>query len=203
AQSPTLLPATVNGYLPPVQHGNGQLEYAPDLQVAYDEQSLFKNSGYPTNAVIATILSAGCTIYTSGICPNVTAGFDPSDVYAFFNETFPSDEPHPTVYGVPLQGAPPPGPSASYDVTGANVENTLDLEMVGSAAPGASIYNVYSSSSTVEGLDSAFAFILNPNASFSSLNQVSVISNSWATTDSNDSSWFQDLEEAQARGITV
>ena len=81
--------------------------------------------------------------------------------------------------GVPINGAVKPGLSATYDTTGANDENTLDLEMVGSTAPGASIYNVYGPNSTYLSIDSAFAFILNPNSTYKALDNVSVITNSW------------------------
>jgi hypothetical protein len=185
------------GYLAPVTSGGVQYEYAPDFQVAYDELSLFNDSGYPTNAVIATILWSGTNASDNPVGP-----FVPSDIYDFFNETLPVGEPHPHVYGVPLSGALPPGPSASYDVTGANGENTLDLEMVGSTAPGASIYNVYGPSSTYADLNGAFSYILNPTST-PGLKNVNVITNSWGGGDTNDMTWYQDLQEAQARGISV
>ncbi len=188
------------GYPIPINGSNGsgvQYIYGSDLQVAYDEQSLF-NITYPANEVIATILWAGKN------SSDVSVGaFDPSDIYAYYNATLPSYEPHAKVFGIPLNGAAKPGISASYDVTGANDENTLDLEMVGSTAPGASIYNVYGPNATSLSIDSAFAFILNPNSTYPALNNVSVITNSWGGTDNNNSVWYQYLQEAQARGITV
>ncbi len=189
---------SASGYLAPVTSGGVQLEYAPDFQIAYDEASLFNASGYPTSAVIATILWAGTNSSGASVAP-----FDPSDVYAFYNETLPAGEPHAHIYGVPVNGAPKPGISASYDQSGANFENTLDLEMAGSTAPGASIYNVYGPSATSANLDNAFAYILNPNASVPGLKNVSVITNSWGGSDQNDSSWYLYLQEAQTRGITV
>ena len=185
------------GYPAPVNSSGVQYIYGSDLQVAYDEQSLL-NITYPTNEVIATILWAG---HNSSGTP--VGSFDPSDIYSYFNSTLPSYEPHSKVYGVPINGAIKPGVSASYDVTGANEENTLDLEMVGSTAPGSSIYNVYGPNATYENLDSALAFILNPNSTFKALENVSVITNSWGGTDSNNTAWYQYLQEAQARGITV
>lgn len=186
------------GFLAPVTMGGAQYEYAPDFQVSYDESSLFNASGFPTSSVIATILWAGTNKSGQAVGP-----FVPGDISAFFNETLPSGEPHPHVYGVPLNGAVAPGPSASYDASGANEENTLDLEMVGSTAPGASIYNVYGPNSTYASLDSAFAYILNPNASEPTLANVSVITNSWGGTDFNNTAWYTDLQVAQARGISV
>ena len=185
------------GYPQPILNSGTQLIYGSDLQVAYDEQSLL-NVTYPTNQVIATLLWSGQN--TSG---NNVGPFNPTDIYTYFNATLPSYEPHPHVYGVPINGAPKPGPSAQYDQTGANIENTLDIEMAGSTAPGANIYNVYGPASTTQSLTSSLAFILNPNATYSALNNVSVITNSWGSTDTNNSAWYSYMQEAAARGITV
>ncbi len=185
------------GFPNPGASGGVQYIYGSDLQVAYDEQTLL-NITYPTKEVIATILWAGANVSGNPVGP-----FVPSDIYSYFNATLPSYESHSKVYGVPLNGAHKPGISASYDVTGANQENTLDLEMVGSTAPGSSIYNVYGPNSTAESTDSALAFILNPNSTYSALNNVSVISNSWGTSEYNNTVWYQYLQEAQARGISV
>ncbi|MGI0068524.1 MAG: S8 family serine peptidase, partial [Thermoplasmata archaeon] len=75
--------------------------------------------------------------------------------------------------------------------------------MAGSTAPGASIYNVYGPdfSNTVY-LYGAFSYILNPTNT-PGLSQVSVISNSWGGQDGNDSVWFNNLQEATSRGISV
>jgi hypothetical protein len=205
---------TVPGYVPPVQIGLTQYEYAPDFQVAYDEQSLFAEYGYPTNATVATILwggnYTGAPTTTTARCGSQTitdneavGAFDPSDVSDFFNETLPAGEPHPLVAAVPIGGATGASCRSSWDTSGAVGENTLDLEMVGSTAPGAHIYNVYGPNATLAYLDEAFAYILSPNASFSALSGVSVITNSWGGADANDSSWYSSLEQAQARGISV
>ncbi len=182
---------------PSTCYSGGQCLWGSDLQVAYDELALF-NVTYPTHEVVATILWSGSNSSGQSVGP-----FVPSDISAYFNQTIPAGEPHPHFYGVPVNGAPKPGISASYDQSGANIENTLDLEMVGSTAPGASIYNVYGPSATYANLDNAFAYILNPNASVPGLKNVSVITNSWGGSDQNDSSWYQYLQEAQTRGITV
>jgi subtilase family serine protease len=187
----------VDGYLPPVSAGGAQWEYAADFQVAYDELPLFQEFGYPSNEVIATIFVSGVNASYTPVGP-----FVPSDVYDFYNETLPAGEPHAHVYGVPLDGASPPGPSASYDITGSSFEDTLDLEMVGSTAPGASIYDVYGPGLSLSYLDSALSYVLNPTNT-TGLANVSVISNSWGYYDQNDTTWYEDLQEAQARGITV
>ncbi|MEM0128558.1 MAG: protease pro-enzyme activation domain-containing protein [Thermoplasmata archaeon] len=195
-------PARVDGYPSPVEVGGTQYLYGADLQVAYDEQGLLQIA-MPTAEVVATILWAGCTVTTQP-CPSgdLTAPFDPSDVYGYFNTTLPAGQPHSPVYGVPLGGAPPPGPSASRDVTNAVEENTLDLSMVGSTAPGATIYNVYGPSDYTSDADAAMAYILNPTST-PGLDNVSVVSNSWGGSDRVDAAWSGYMQEAAARGITV
>jgi len=199
----------LSGYPSPIIYNGVQEIYGSDLQVAYDEQSLF-NFAYPVNEVVATILWSGQYVGPNTTTPygNLTNGtllgpFDPSDIYSYYNDTLPSWEPHSKVIAVPLDGAPEPGPLASYDTSGAVGENTLDLEMVGSTAPGATIFNVYGPTPSNTYTDQALAFILNPNSSFSELNKVSVISNSWGSPEYNDTAWYEYLQEAQARGITV
>ncbi len=209
-QAITAPPALAAGYLAPPTVGGVQYEYAPDFQIAYDEPSLLQQDGYPTNEVVATILWSGVyngtaiTTPYGSLSPGQAVGpFVPGDVSTFYSETLPAGEPAPTVTGVPLDGAPSPGPLASYDTTGAYAENTLDLEMVGSTAPGAKLFNVYGPNATNVDLDEAFDFILNPNSTYSALENVSVISNSWGGTDANDTVWYNLTEEAAARGITV
>ncbi len=199
---PVTSSARVQGYPTPNEMGGVQYLYGSDMQVAYDEQALL-NITDPSGEVVATILWAGCSTNTT-TCPaqNLTAPFDPSDIYSYFNQTIPAGQPHPTVYGVPFDGAPPPGPSAASDQSGAVVENTLDLEMVGSTAPGAQIYNVYGVSPGSSETDAAMAYILNPPPG-SPLASVQVISNSWGGPDHVDFAWNQAMEEAAARGITV
>ena len=208
-------PKEVSGYLPPVTIDGIQLQYAPDFQVAYDEQSLFATYGDPTNATVATILWSGnytgSTVQTP--CGTLTDGENvgpwvPADIYDFYNETLPSGEPHSSLTAVPIDGAPGPSCLASWDSTGANGENTLDLEMVGSAAPGSHIYNVYGPAATSADLDQAFETILSPPTTLppsvqAGLENVTVISNSWGGPDQDDSNWAADLQQAQARGISV
>lgn len=193
---PKSVSAQSRGY--PAPSSTSPYYYGSNMQVAYNEQSLL-NVTYPTKQVVATILWSG---YNNLTMQNV-APFYPSDIYAYYNASLPSYEPHSKVYGVPVNGAPMPGYSANNDTTGAVGENTLDLEMVGSTAPGSSIYNVYGPNATYESLDAALAYILNPNSTYSALNNVSVITNSWGGSDYNNTVWYSYLQEAQARGITV
>ncbi|MGC8515125.1 MAG: S53 family peptidase [Thermoplasmata archaeon] len=203
---------TVNNYPIPVNSTSAQYLFGSDMQIALQEKTLFDQFGYPTNMVEATILWSGeyngstKQITSTGglISPGTYVGpFVPSDIYTYYNETLPPGEPHSKIYAYPINGAPLPGIRASYDSTGAYVENTLDLEMLGSTAPGSSIYNVYGNNASTVNLVDAFSSILNPLPAYSALDNVSVISNSWGGTDRNCSIWYNDLQEANARGITV
>ena len=193
--------ASSNNY-PKVHVQNGvQFFYGSQLQPAYNETPLL-NKVLPTNEVIATLLWGGS--YKSGGNTFYTGAYNPSDLSSYFNNTLASTgEPLPKVYGVPVGNAVPPGTSAQNDTSGAVVENTLDLEMVGSLAPGASIYNVYGQNSTLADVTLAFEEVLSPQSPYSGLNNVSVISNSWGSNDTVVTQWNQLLEECQARGITV
>lgn len=177
-----------------------QLMVGSYMQVAYNETPLLSRTAN-SHPVIATILWSGSYTTSSGITES-TAPFYPTDIYTYFNTTMPASQPKPTVYGVPINGAPLPGISSQKDTSGASLENTLDLEMAGSVAPGASIYNVYGPNSTFTDLTTAFEKILSPGTT-SGLDNVSVISNSWGANDSLSNTWNQLLQESQARGITV
>ena len=191
-------------YLSPLFVDSGTTQYVTgtDFQQAYDLRSIYNANGYPTNETIATILWSGNNSLGQPVAP-----FVPSDIYAYYSSVIPSGEPIPHVYGYPVLGALPPGPSAATDSTEANIESTLDLEMAGSTAPGANIVEVYGPAPTLTDVDAAFASILNPDYNStvdSALNNVTVISNSWGcSTNTNNTAWMQDEEEAAARGITV
>jgi subtilase family serine protease len=192
--------ATVNFAASPdfTTGSSGQLLYGSDFQNAYQISKMYQSAGYPTNETIATILWSGTNSAGQSVAP-----FVPSDIYSYYNKTIPSGEPHSSVYGAPIDGAPAPGPSAANDQSQADFESTLDLEMAGSTAPGANIVEVYGPQATQSCLDQAFAFILNPNSSYPQLNSVVAISNSWGGSDMTDSSWTSYEQEAAARGITV
>jgi len=175
-----------------------QLLYGSDMQNAYQLSQLYSKYGYPTNETIATILWSGTNSAGASVAP-----FVPSDIYSYFNKTLPAGEPHSSVYGAPLGGAPAPGPSAANDNTQADFESTLDLEMAGSAAPGATVVEVYGPQATQTYLDQAFSFILSPSSSYPQLTHTVAISNSWGGTDMTDATWTSDLQQAAAMGISV
>lgn len=180
--------------------GSSQVLYGADLQNAYQLSKLYQSKGYPTGETIATILWSG-TINGTSVAP-----FVPSDISTYLNSNLPSGEPRSKFYGLPVGGAPLPGSSAASDISNANIESTLDLEMAGSTAPGATLVEVYGPHGTMAYLDEAFAEILSPNYNTTldnALSHVVAISNSWGGTDSYDSAWAQYEQEAAARGITV
>ncbi|EQD63029.1 hypothetical protein B1A_09335, partial [mine drainage metagenome] len=159
--------ATLN-IVPPTPYfttsSGSQLLYGSDMQNAYQLGKLYSAHGYPTNETIATILWSGTNAAGTSVAP-----FVPSDINSYFNKTLPSGEPHSAIYGAPLGGAPAPGPSAANDNTQADFESTLDLEMAGSAAPGATVVEVYGPTATQTYLDQAFSFILSPSSSYPQL----------------------------------
>lgn len=183
----------------PQQTNGVQYLYGSYFQGAYNEIPLLHNVT-PNRAVIASILWGGS--YSSNGKTVFTAPYDPADVSYYYNKTLPS-QPKPKVFGVPVNGAPAPGASSRLDTSGAVVENTLDMEMLGSTAPGAYLYNVYGPNSTLSDLTTAFNTILSPNSQYSFLRNVSVISNSWGSSDFVSTTWNQLLQQSQARGITV
>ncbi|QRF75329.1 Pro-kumamolisin, activation domain [Thermoplasmatales archaeon] len=180
--------------------GSGQYLFGADLQTAYQLNMLYQSSGFPTGETVATILWSG-TDYGTPVGP-----FVPSDISTYLTDNLPASEPKSTFYGLPVGGAPLPGSSSQYDTTGANIESTLDLEMAGSTAPGATLVEVYGPQPYLNYLDEAFAEILNPNYNTtldSALSHVVAISNSWGSNDMYNSAWSQYEQEAAARGITV
>lgn len=181
--------------------GSSQLLYGADMQAAYQLNKIFQAKGYPTTETIATILWSGTDSSGADVAP-----FVPSDISYYLTHNLPAGEPISTIYGYPINGAPPPGPSAANDQSQANYESTLDLEMAGSAAPGSTVVEVYGPTATEANLDAAFAAILNPSYNTSvntALSHVVAISNSWGGTDTVDSTWSSYEQQAAARGITV
>ncbi|MGC8514606.1 MAG: S53 family peptidase [Thermoplasmata archaeon] len=181
--------------------GSAQALYGSDFQVAYQLKQLYTQFGYPSNETVATILWAGTNKSGAPVAP-----YNPTDISTYFAKNLPSGEPAPSVYGYPVCGALPPGPSSQNDSTHANIESTLDLEMAGSTAPGGSVVEVYGSAPFISDLNAAFASVLSPSYNTTvnaALSKVVAISNSWGTQDCNDSTWMQYEMEAAARGITV
>ncbi len=210
-------PAAASGYPAPVVNSltGVQYVYPTDLQVAYDEQSLFGQYGFPRSTVVATLLWSGSysgsdTLATCGTLSNGQAvgPYDPGDLSSFFNETLPTGQPHPTFFDVPLSGSPSPDCLASWDTTGQTPVNTAMLEALGAVAPGATVVTVSSEGPTAGHLDAALAAVLSPpstvNASVSAaLLNTSAVAVGWAAYDRQDSGWASELSQAEARGISI
>jgi subtilase family serine protease len=167
---------------------------------------------YPRGVAIATLLASGYNATSATVLPPWT----PSVVNAYFNDTLAPSWPHPTVTGVPVNetGAPPPPLPGSFhglnDSTGYAIENSLDLEMAGSLAPGASLYNFYFSGELAVGPGTAFSvtqYLADDLGSALAYNygtsHLAVVSCSFGLNDLNSSAWDAQLEVAAATGVTV
>jgi hypothetical protein len=216
----------------------GEIVQAPDLQVTYNETGLLQKYGYPVNATVAALLWSDTICHANtGTCENdgyynyycstLTTGdaawdFFMPDVTSFWNYSIPAGEPMPTAYSMAESSftyaypAGSQGYSASCDDGAAEDENTLDVSMLGSMAPGANVFQVFGGSSSTTAIDTAFADVLSPTtaefstdggfdtaAAIAKLENVSVITNSWTTTGTLPAAWTTDLKTAAARGITV
>jgi len=166
---------------------------------------------YPQKVAIATLLAGG---YNSTTAQNLPP-WDPAVVKAYFNQTFPANWPKPNVSGVPVAvggGVPPPPGSFGglNDSTLDEFENSLDLEMAGSMAPGASVVNFYLPGSLLAGptvfssLADDFAQALSDALAHNySPARLAVVSGSFGLPDFNDSIWNFELGLASATGVTV
>ena len=177
-----------------------------------DNVSSVHGATYPTGVAIATLLASGYNESNSTTLPP----WDPTVVDSYFNDTFPAGWPHPTVTGVPVPepgvaAPPPPGPfHGQTDSTGLETENSLDLEMAGSLAPGSALYNFYFSGALIadpltsgdapQYLSDDLGAALSHNYSPAHL---AVVSGSFGVVDLNESQWDDDLTIAAAMGVTI
>ena len=204
-----------------------------DLEYLYGAVKLFNNSAtgnssskhiLPTKIRVATVLWEGTNSTGYQFAP-----FDPQNVRDYYNDVTPNwiqnilnSE---TGKSTSEFGWYSPNPNASEpssDVDGmVNVENELDMEMVGTLAPGVNVTLVYSNGSwyqpnplygmSVPGEsdfpDQEYNYILNTLAQMTDRTLVAV-TNSWGgpgnyTTSASDSVTMQDVEALNAMGITV
>jgi len=166
---------------------------------------------YPQKVAIATLLAGG---YNATAAQNLPP-WDPAVVDAYFNQTFPTSWPKPQLEGVPVTvgggSLPPPGSFGGVnDSTLDEVENSLDLEMAGSMAPGATVVNFYLPGSLLAGppffssLADDFAQALSDALAHNYLPaRLAVVSGSFGLPDLNDSLWNHELDLAAATGVTV
>jgi kumamolisin len=188
-----------------------------DFTQAYGATDLFPggtvgtNGTFPTRVAIATLLASGYNESTNQNLP----GWDPTVVAQYFNDSFPRSWPQSTPVGVPVTvdgiSAPAPGSFGSLNDSSLDeFENSLDLEMAGSLAPGAALYNFYFAGSLLAGsspigdLADDFAYDLGAALSYNySPAHLGVVSGSFGLPDLNDSAWNADLTMAAATGVTV
>ncbi len=196
----------------------GQWQFGSDYAEAFGASGMWPsdptipNATFPTHVAIATLLASGYNNSTESNTPD----FDPAVLSAYFNDTFSSAWPHPTLTGVPvpLSGVPtPPAPGFDgglRDDSEDEIENSLDLEMAGSLAPGAELVNFYFGGSvlgepflTYQDLADDFAEDLAAALNYDYTDSLAVVSTSFGLLDLNDSLWNAELEEAAATGVTV
>ncbi|HEY6238612.1 MAG TPA: protease pro-enzyme activation domain-containing protein, partial [Thermoplasmata archaeon] len=191
-----------------------------DYASAYGAAALFPpstavaNATYPSGEAVATLLMSGYDDITHTDLPP----FDPAVIDAYFNDTFPSAWPHPVVKGVavPIAGdtPPPPGSFGGVNDSSSNsLENSLDLEMAGSMAPGATLVNFYfggrllsdpSLSPSVGDSADYFAQSLAAAVAFNySPARLAAVSGSFGLPDLDDALWDVELQVAQAMGVSV
>ena len=192
-----------------------------DYAQAYGENRLFPNGSasgvnhtFATGQAVATILMSGFNSTTQTDLPP----WDPAQIVDYFNDTFPSSWPVPKYSGVPvtLSGVTPPLPgpyNGANDTSFDEAENSLDIEMAGSAAPGAAVVNFYFAASLFENIPTGaplgpvaddFATALGDALSYNySGARLDAVTNSFALPDLNDSAWNLELAHAAATGVTV
>jgi len=188
-----------------------------DYTQAFAANHLFPGSGsvpnatYPTHVAIATLLASAYNLSSQTDLPP----WDPTVVAAYFNGTLGPGWPTSSLTGVPVTAAnrTPPLPSsfgAENDTSSFEVENSLDLEMAGSLAPGASLYNFYFAGSLLasaspvgdpadyltDDLSAALAYNYSPA-------HLAAISCSFGLPDLDVPAWDAELLTAAALGVTV
>ncbi|MGC8688950.1 MAG: S53 family peptidase, partial [Thermoplasmata archaeon] len=193
-------------------NSNGvQLIGGADLQKAYQVVQLYNGSAtaasstthyFPTGYTIATILWEGTDSSGAQVAP-----YNPTDVQTYFNNVLPAWERQIvgtiSVTGKGTSGTVAPGSSASNDANGVNVENTLDLEMVGSLAPGASLVCVYGPGAT-NGGPSETNFPDPEYAIAAGLSNLIAVSNSWGDGDTTTSATTDNyVKQMEATGTSV
>ncbi len=192
--------------------------FGSDYAQAYEATELWPgnlsvpHATYPTGIAIATLLASAYDTSTSTELPP----WDPSVIDAYFNATLGPGWPLPSLTGVPVpvDGTPaPPLPGSFHgflDSTNFEAENSLDLEMAGSLAPGSSLYNFYFAGglavnpSTFGSVASYLADDLEAALSHNyGTDRLAVVSASFGLPDLNNSQWNADLAIAAATGVTV
>ncbi len=192
-------------------HASSGIDYLSGADVArmYHVYELYNDSAtgapsskhiFATGLRVATVLWEGAN----------SAPFDPNAVEYYYKHVIPQWIQNlgvmSTVHSHGMAGTTPPGSNTDGQVSG---ENELDLEMVGTVAPGVDTYCVYgpgtSQGSPAENNfpDNEYNYILNSLAQVSSPRLVAV-SNSWGGGDAQGSAATDnDIKALNAMGVTV
>ena len=186
--------------------------YASDLQKMYHVIQLYNNSATAASTThpilanglrVATVLWEGYYYYL-GLIKEEAAPFDPANIYHYWDHVIPTWEQdaggisHVWGYGTESDCV---APGTDNDQSGTNLENELDLEMIGTLAPGVDVVCVYSDSSQTNFPADNYNYILNTLAKNSTL---VAVSNSWGGGDSSvDSITMADVQALNALGVTV
>ena len=212
---------------PPEASTPGQFVYDPtsgedwflgsDYTQAYGATDLFpgthsvSNATYPTTAAIATLLGSAYNQSTQTNLPP----WDPAVVDSYFNGSLGPGWPTPQLTGVPVTvaGVTPPLPGSFgslNDSTLFEYENSLDLEMAGSMAPGASLYNFYFAGSLLIGpttLGDAASYLTDDLAAALAYDyapqHLTTVSCSFGLPDLDYTGWDAELATAAAMGVTI
>jgi len=190
--------------------------FGSDYTQAFGATQLFPGAGsvpnatYPQSVAIATLLVSGYNQSSGDLPP-----WDPAVIDSYLNGTLGPGWPMPSLTGVPvpINGVTPPLPGsfgAVNDSTPYETENSLDLEMAGSLAPGASIYNFYFAASQLEGsvtsgdVANYFAQSLALALAYDyGTAHLAAVSCSFGLPDLDNPAWDVELLTAAATGVTV
>ncbi len=201
-----------------VQGSSTQVFWGSDYQAIYDELPLLSSGVNGSGYAIATLLSSGWNQTANHGSGENLPPFDPAAINLYYLSSLPSGTREPAPVGVPLTigGVTPPAPgtppssggSTLGDDTGSVEENSLDIEMAQSMAPGARLYEFYFAGSLIsQSLTSAAGDFDLDLANALSYNytgtRLAAITNSWGLPDGNNTTWDGLLQKAAAMGVTV
>ena len=171
------------------------------------------NATYPQSVAIATLLVSSYN-QSAGGNGNLPP-FDPNVVHTYLNQTLGPGWPISNVTGVPvpIDSVVPPLPGSFGNVNDSSayeIENSLDLEMAGSLAPGAALYNFYFGASLLTGSvttgDAADYFAMDLAEALAypySPQHLAAISCSFGLPDLDVAAWDAELLTAAATGVTL
>ena len=190
-----------------------------DYTQLYNVTDLFPGTGsvanatYPRSVAIATLLVSAYN-QSAGGNGNLPP-FDPNVVHSYLNATLGPGWPVSNATGVPvpIDGVTPPLPGsfgALNDSSAYEIENSLDLEMAGSLAPGAALYNFYYGASLLTGSttngDAADYFAMDLAQALGypySPQHLVAVSCSFGLPDLDDAAWDAELLTAASLGVTI